>query len=101
MAEYWTELPPKAELEQQLHAAIIEARERLARRGVLLGDLTTRDDMGVSKGLEFPVVALVGVGYTPAKGEDEQEVVRGCLCGGDAGYAEAGDGRGGELWGRI
>ena len=39
VAEYWTELPPKAELEQKLHAALFEARERLARRGVLLGDL--------------------------------------------------------------
>ena len=38
VAEYWTELPPKAELEQTLHAALLEARERLARRGVLLGD---------------------------------------------------------------
>lgn len=38
VAEYWTELPPKAELEQKLHAALLEARERLARRGVLLGD---------------------------------------------------------------
>ncbi len=27
------------ELEQKLHAALLEARERLARRGVLLGDL--------------------------------------------------------------
>jgi len=39
VAEYWAELPPKAELEQKLHAALLEARERLARRGVLLGDL--------------------------------------------------------------
>ena len=39
VAEYWTELPPKAELEQKLHAALLEARERLARRGVLLGNL--------------------------------------------------------------
>ena len=39
VAEYWTELPPKADLEQKLHAALLEARERLARRGVLLGDL--------------------------------------------------------------
>ena len=39
MAEYWTELPPKAELEQKLHAALLEARERLARLGVLLGVL--------------------------------------------------------------
>jgi len=37
VAEYWTELPPKAELERQLHMALVEARERLARRGVLLG----------------------------------------------------------------
>ena len=39
VAEYWTELPPKAELEQKLHAALQEARERLVRRGVLLGGL--------------------------------------------------------------
>ena len=39
VAEYWTELPPKAELEQKLHAALLKARERLARRGVLLGEL--------------------------------------------------------------
>ena len=38
VAEYLTELPPKAELEQHLHQALIEARERLARRGVLLRD---------------------------------------------------------------
>lgn len=36
VAEYWTELPPKAELERQLHLALVDARERLARRGVLL-----------------------------------------------------------------
>lgn len=41
VAEYWTELPPKAELEQRLHEALLEARERLARRGVLL---TGNDD---------------------------------------------------------
>jgi predicted nuclease of restriction endonuclease-like (RecB) superfamily len=38
VAEYWTELPPKAELEQHLHKALLEARERLARRGVLLSE---------------------------------------------------------------
>ncbi len=32
--------------------------------------------MMVSKGLEFPVVALPGVGHMPAKGEDEQEAAR-------------------------
>lgn len=36
VAEYWTELPPKAELESRLHQMLVEARERLARRGVLL-----------------------------------------------------------------
>ena len=39
VAEYWTELPPEAELEQKLHAALLEARGRMARRGVLLGGL--------------------------------------------------------------
>ncbi len=34
------------------------------------------DDMKVSKGLEFPVVALPGVGHMPAAGEDEQEAAR-------------------------
>jgi hypothetical protein len=32
--------------------------------------------MKVSKGLEFPVVALPGVGHMPAKSEDEQEAAR-------------------------
>lgn len=32
--------------------------------------------MKVSKGLEFPVVALPSVGYVPAEGEDEQEAAR-------------------------
>ena len=32
--------------------------------------------MKVSKGLEFPVVALPGVGYMPAAGEDEKEAAR-------------------------
>ncbi|NMG72093.1 PDDEXK nuclease domain-containing protein [Parazoarcus communis] len=41
VAEYWTELPPKAELERHLHMALVEARERLARRNVLL---TGHDD---------------------------------------------------------
>ncbi|MYM30080.1 DUF1016 family protein [Duganella sp. CY15W] len=32
VAEYWTELPPKAELERQLRLALADARERLERR---------------------------------------------------------------------
>ena len=32
VAEYWTELPPKEELERRLHEALIAARERLARK---------------------------------------------------------------------
>lgn len=32
--------------------------------------------MKVSKGLEFPVVALPGVGHMPAAGEDEKEAAR-------------------------
>ena len=32
VAEYWTELPPKEKLEEKLHHALIEARERLARK---------------------------------------------------------------------
>ena len=32
--------------------------------------------MKVSKGVEFPVVALLGVGHMPAKGEDEKEAAR-------------------------
>jgi superfamily I DNA/RNA helicase len=34
------------------------------------------DDMKVSKGLRFPVVALSGVGHMPVKGEEEQEAAR-------------------------
>jgi DUF1016 N-terminal domain len=34
------------------------------------------DDVKVSKGLEFSVVALPGVGHMPDKGEDEQEAAR-------------------------
>jgi len=31
VAEYWTELPPKKELEQKLHQIVLEARESIAR----------------------------------------------------------------------
>ncbi len=35
VAEYWTELPPKKELEEKLHKALIEARENIERRRLL------------------------------------------------------------------
>ena len=76
VAEYWTELPPKAEPEQKLHAALLEARERLARRGVLLGTWMRSDDLKVGKGLGFPVVGLAGVRRISAKGKGEQEAAR-------------------------
>jgi superfamily I DNA/RNA helicase len=34
------------------------------------------DDMKVSKGLDFPVMALPGVGHMPAAGEDEKDAAR-------------------------
>jgi len=52
-AEYWTELLPKAKLGQKLHGALVEARERLARGGVVLGDLG--DNRSGSTSQEFPV----------------------------------------------
>jgi len=35
VAEYWTELPPKKELEKKLHLALIEARERFERKKLM------------------------------------------------------------------
>ena len=32
VSEYWTDLPPKAELEKKLHSLLIEAKERIERR---------------------------------------------------------------------
>lgn len=32
VAEYWTDLPPKAELEKKLHSLLIEAKERIEQR---------------------------------------------------------------------
>jgi len=32
VAEYWTELPPKKELERKIHNNLIEARERIERK---------------------------------------------------------------------
>jgi len=35
VAEYWTELPPKKELEKKLHTALTEAREQIERRKLI------------------------------------------------------------------
>lgn len=35
VAEYWTELPPKKELEEKLHTALVEARERFERKKLM------------------------------------------------------------------
>jgi len=35
VAEYWTDLPPKAELEQKLHILLFEAKERIEQRKAL------------------------------------------------------------------
>ena len=35
VAEYWTDLPPKIELEQKLHLLLVEAKERIDQRKVL------------------------------------------------------------------
>lgn len=35
VAEYWTELPPKKELEQKIHAILVEAKERIERKKLM------------------------------------------------------------------
>ncbi len=35
VAEYWTELPPKKQLEQKIHSILIEAKERMERNKLL------------------------------------------------------------------
>jgi hypothetical protein len=35
VAEYWTDLPPKKELEEKIHTLLIEAKERLESRKLL------------------------------------------------------------------
>ena len=34
VAEYWTELPPKEQLEKKIHSILISTRERMERRRV-------------------------------------------------------------------
>ncbi len=36
VAEYWTELPPKKELEQKIHSILIEAKERIERTKLMM-----------------------------------------------------------------
>jgi hypothetical protein len=36
VAEYWTNLPPKAEFEKKIHDILAETRERLVQRNLLL-----------------------------------------------------------------
>jgi hypothetical protein len=35
VAEYWTELPPKKQLEQKIHSILIEAKERIERNKLM------------------------------------------------------------------
>ena len=35
VAEYWTELPPKKEFEQKIHAILVEAKERIERKKLM------------------------------------------------------------------
>jgi hypothetical protein len=37
VAEYWTELPPKKELEQKIRELLLEARERIEARKLIEG----------------------------------------------------------------
>lgn len=41
-----------------------------------MSELVQMMTMKITKGLEFPVVALPGVGHMPAAGEDEKEAAR-------------------------
>lgn len=96
-AESRTELPPKAELEQKLHAALLEARERLAQRGVVWGTWMRSCD---HNGQQRPGVPRAGAcwrGMHVCQGRRRNRSCAGVLCGSDKGYAAAGDSDG---WGR-
>jgi len=43
VAEYWTDLPPKAELEKRIQQIYRDARERIARRQLLVGDQAVQE----------------------------------------------------------
>ncbi len=60
VAEYWTELPPKKELEQKLHSILVEAQERMGKtkcchdnRQPWQHRLVEADRMGCGRGLAF------------------------------------------------
>ena len=67
---------------RDLCAQVLHQRQIPVQMRRVPGDFNPASDtikvmtMKVSKGLEFPVVALPGVGHMPAKGEDEQEAAR-------------------------
>jgi predicted nuclease of restriction endonuclease-like (RecB) superfamily len=43
VAEYWTELPPKADLERKIHSLLLEARERQEQRRLAAGSTAKSD----------------------------------------------------------
>jgi hypothetical protein len=67
---------------RDLCAQVLYLRKLPLENRVKSGDFDPRSNkikvmtMHVSKGLEFPVVALPGVGHMPAPGEDEKEAAR-------------------------
>ncbi len=67
---------------RDLCAQVLHQRALPLENRVSTGDFDPTSDkikvmtMHVSKGLEFPVVALPGVGYMPAPGEDERAAAR-------------------------
>lgn len=46
LAEYWTDLPPKKEFERKIHALLLEAQERQARRQLLSGSANAAKQIG-------------------------------------------------------
>ena len=68
------------EMDECAHALSRAKRPHQVRKGS--GSFNPNDDtikvltMHASKGLEFPVLALMGVGRMPAKGEDERDEAR-------------------------
>ena len=67
---------------RDLCAQVLHQRQMPLQMRRAAGDFDPASDtikvmtMKVSKGLEFPVVALPGVGHMPAAGEDETEAAR-------------------------